>query len=738
MAFVIYLGLSLFFFGRGLIGHFGDRYIGVGQDPANVMYHLVWWPYAISHRINLLIARFVWVPDGVNLAKVPSMPLAALLVAPVTMMGGPVRGLNSLLLSLPILSALAAFTLYRKFCGNFWPSIAGGYIFGFSPFMLGHILGQPHLIAGALVVFAVYLTLTRLNCEISARRFAILMTLVLFGQFGFSLEVLASGSLFGGAALALSWLMADTPLRRRIIGIVPPLACAYAATVLIASPYLLFFLRGQPINLPPQLSINLSSDPLNFIIPTRLNELGVWTDRFLAPRANLWEATAYMSVPELVIVGMIAWRRWKSFSVRLCVWMLFIVAIFSLGPILVVGMHAACIAPEIILYVLVPLFRNAMPCRFTMFLFIPLGALFAYWLDDGSLYLGTRIALGALALLSLLPNLNLAFWTTPVDIPPFFKRNEFRNYISKGENVLVMPYGAYGNSDLWQARNDFYFNMTGGYLGIDPPVPESYAKWPIVQALYGIRTIPGLARQMAAFLFNKRVTKIIVPDEGAHIWVWNYTNGPGTQRLRPFTRDEDEVISRFFSPFDSAPIHVGGVTIYRVSLDQLTAYAKFRPAELQIEAARSQLEALITAGNGYIERYGSTAGLTLEQTVRLGLLPRLWITGPARSGYPPDPSDMNGLVLGVSDHGWVHVGLSGSRSALEQLRKEYHPYWHAEQLRGSSVEPNLGAWSLSKLTLDFDREGLAKAAAYAAHQEASAAANASEAREKGAFAGVHD
>ncbi len=301
-----------------------------------------------------------------------------------------------------------------------------------------------------------------------------------------------------------------------------------------------------------------------------------------------------------------------------------------------------------------------------------------------------------------------------------------------------MPYGAYGNSDLWQALSGFYFNMAGGYLGIDPPVPESYFKWPIVQALYGIRMIPGLDRQMAAFLFNKRIGKVIVPGAGAHVWVWTHTNGPGTQMLRPFKRNEEEVMSKFFSPFDSAPTHIGGVTIYRISLDHLTAYANVTPAELQIEAAQGELETLIIAGNEYIERRGSPAGLNLEQTVRLGLLPELWITGPVQSGYPPDPTNLNGLVLGMNDDGSVRIGLTGSRSALEELREEYQPYWRAWRLRESSFGPNLADWALSTLTLDFDREGLAKAAAYAAHQEASAAANASEAREKGAFAGVHD
>ncbi len=47
--------------------------------------------------------------------------------------------------------AWAAFLLCRHLTGRFWPSLVGGYLFGFSSYELGHVLGQPQLTA----VFAV-------------------------------------------------------------------------------------------------------------------------------------------------------------------------------------------------------------------------------------------------------------------------------------------------------------------------------------------------------------------------------------------------------------------------------------------------------------------------------------------------------------------------------------------------------------------------------------------------------
>jgi len=42
--------------------------------------------------------------------------------------------------------AESAFLLCRYITGKFFPSVCGGYLFGFSPYMLGHmLLGQPNL-----------------------------------------------------------------------------------------------------------------------------------------------------------------------------------------------------------------------------------------------------------------------------------------------------------------------------------------------------------------------------------------------------------------------------------------------------------------------------------------------------------------------------------------------------------------------------------------------------------------
>ena len=63
-AFLLYLTLSFFFFGRGLIGHFSTWYIGRGPDPPQLIWSVAWWAYAIAHRVNPFLTKVLFAPVG--------------------------------------------------------------------------------------------------------------------------------------------------------------------------------------------------------------------------------------------------------------------------------------------------------------------------------------------------------------------------------------------------------------------------------------------------------------------------------------------------------------------------------------------------------------------------------------------------------------------------------------------------------------------------------------------------
>jgi hypothetical protein len=170
----LYLALSLLFFGRSLLGHFTRRYIGQGADPSAFMWFLVWWPHAVIHHLNPFLTSAIWAPSGINLAWMTSIPILSLILTPLTLVRGPIAAYNTLCLLSPPLAAWNAFFLCRKLTHQWLSSVIGGYMFGFSPYMLGHMLvGHLCLMAIFPIPLVIHVFLLRLNAEIGRARFAI-------------------------------------------------------------------------------------------------------------------------------------------------------------------------------------------------------------------------------------------------------------------------------------------------------------------------------------------------------------------------------------------------------------------------------------------------------------------------------------------------------------------------------------------------------------------------------------
>ena len=112
------------------------------------MWSLAWWPYAVLHGMNPLITHTLFVPDRINLAATsPTLcPLAGIVGAPLTIAFGPIVAYNLLMLASPVLAAFFAFLLCRYITNNFAASLFGGYVFGFSTYILGHMEGHLQLV----------------------------------------------------------------------------------------------------------------------------------------------------------------------------------------------------------------------------------------------------------------------------------------------------------------------------------------------------------------------------------------------------------------------------------------------------------------------------------------------------------------------------------------------------------------------------------------------------------------
>jgi hypothetical protein len=107
---------------------------------------------------------------------------------------------------------------------------------------------------------------------------------------------------------------------------------------------------------------------------------------------------------------------------------------------------------------------------------------------------------------------------------PFFTRDYYKNCFPRNENVLVFPYGFWGNSMLWQAESGFWFRMAEGYL--QPKPPPYYLANPVVQELTYTLDNPTPA-QILSLARAKRVSRVI------SIGIYVHPNGHQMHRFGP-------------------------------------------------------------------------------------------------------------------------------------------------------------------------------------------------------------
>jgi hypothetical protein len=639
-ALALYALVSIALFGRGVIGNFTDLYLGHGVDATFLMWALTWWPHAIRHGLNPFLCKLVWAPEGFNLAWSGGLPLAALAAAPLTAAAGPVASYNTLCVIAPIAAAWAAYLLCRRLSGSHWPALLGGYVFGFSPYVLGQ-LADSHL--NLILVFPIPLialiALHGLTQE--CRRVAIVTMLAaaFVAQFLFSIELATTSAIFGALTLLVGWLYADDHTRVLIKRFVLTLAGAGGVASLALAPYLYYiFQPGAPLS-----AVNspggYSADLVNLVIPTRTAQVGLFpifqliTQRF---PGNLGERDAYLGLPLLMLVGHFGWKYGSDFVARLLVTMFALILLCALGPRLrLAGWTGFGLPWKLAMHV--PLIKHALPGRFTSYAFLIVAIITARWLADSGRRRTVRLGVAALIIASTLPDLNSRDWVSPVRIPAFFADGLYRQQLRPGETIVALPFGIAGGTMLWQAASRMYFPMAGGYTGI---TPREFERWPVVRALMTHTYLADTSAQLIAFMAAHAARLVVVDDADQKFW------------------------ASALAPIDPAPRAVGGVWLYRANAAALDQYRDVSALAIERRDADARFAAELAAARDYLAAGYRPAALTPLRAQQLGLLPPNWVTDPdVRTG--------NGLYLGPWRDDRVAVGIVGSYDALQPLIARY-------------------------------------------------------------------
>jgi hypothetical protein len=530
----MYCAASFLLLGLAVARARGSWLVGVGGDSEIFVWSFAWWPHAIGSGIDPLVTHAIWAPVEIDLAWVTSVPGAALLLWPLTALYGPVAAYDVAIVACPALAAFGAYLLARELTGRFWPALAGGWVFGFSSYLLGQSLGHLHVALIFPVPLIALGVLRYLRGAASDRRLILTSGLLSALLISFSTELALTTLLAGLAAVAVARASLGPSIAPAIRRLWRPLGLAGAFAAVLVSPLAIAAVAGFQtgrINSP----FVFSADVANLVIPTKLTLVGgdlfaPVSDRF---RGNLAENGAYLGLPLLLLCLLEARETWSRRASRIAPLCVAVALICALGPVLRVAGLPLAPLPWLPLAYLPP-FENILPVRLVAYAALAAGLCLASYLARRAT--PGRIALALAALAAPFPAVAADIWRAPASVPAELHGRAVARILSPGEVVLVLPFGGLGHGMLWQASSDFRFRQAGGYLRPDPP--SEYAHDPAVQALRDGR--PPAVADLRAFLRRSGARAILL--DPAYLPVYAST----------------------LDPLGITPVQIGGVLVYRL------------------------------------------------------------------------------------------------------------------------------------------------------------------------------
>lgn len=701
-AFAIYLGLAFVFFARGLVGRFSSSYIGQGVDPQMLMWLMAWWPHAILHGLNPLYTGAVWAPHGVNLAWTTCMPLLSLALAPLTLATGPIFAYNVGCLLAVALAGWSAFILCRYVSGSYWASLVGGYVFGFSAYMVGHTAAHLVEILVLPIPLFAWLLMRGFRSDISRRALTINLVLVLATELLLNVEFFATTTLFAVMALAIMLAVGSRAEKKNTLAMLPTVALSYIVTVLLVSPYLYYMLAFGRESGPLHSPALISNDLLSIFIPTPALELGrLATFRAISGHflGDVYEASGYISLPLMMIVAAFAYEQWRAGWARFLIAFFLSAVVFSLGPLLLIGGRVVTILPGLIFFAL-PLICKALPARMIVYGFLAAAVIIALWLSSDRVSLRLRVMAAFAVLAMMLPNLSARFWTSAVEVPSFFSAGLYAKYLARNETIVALPYGSDSKSMLWQFESDWYFRMAGGYVG---PLPRKALHWPVVSAFNrgGNVALPDAGDQLKAFLATHHARAILIDDSEAEIW-------------RPL-----------MTTLGVKPTRAGGITLYRVPPAELEPWVNATAFEMEKRAGRARFAALVLGAQTLLRTGSGYASLSPVAALRARRVPG-WVVVPGKVQPPYAEGGVNfpervhnphvfaGMWLSADERGLIKIGVKGRYPVLRSILEEYRHYAinftpYELALPSDGVMDN----RRGMLMMTFGRQGLKRAASHA-------------------------
>lgn len=380
-------------------------------------------------------------------------------------------------------------------------ALAGGALYGFSPYVIAHALGHLHSVASAVTAPLLLLLFDELfvRQRMRPRVLALCLAMVLVFQFfiheeNFVTEIMAAAMLaFLLAAMFRSQVRERAPYVKKAL-----LMTIALVAVLLAYP-LYVELFGPERRLGAILNPDVyATDALNLVVPDTLQLIAPSAASRLSGQftGNASEWNGYLGIPLLLITTFTTARYWKVPVVRIAAVMAAGITLLSLGPHLHIAGQVTPVPLPWWIPARIPLIRDVIPSRLMVYVYLAVAIILAFALNRLAASRRGRslaAAVAAAALVPLMPAFPLA--ASPVSAPSFFT-SASASVIPQGTVVLTIPWAAPDTVEqmdpmVWAAETHMGFRILGGYY-LSEPSPNQGPLHSFADELAGLQSPAAL------------------------------------------------------------------------------------------------------------------------------------------------------------------------------------------------------------------------------------------------------
>jgi hypothetical protein len=521
----------------------GARIAG-GGDCFSFTWFVAFWPTALRRGWSLVTTHLLFAPGGANLWNSTSIPLPSLLVAPITLVAGPVVAYNALMTGAVAASATAAFGLLRATGRSVFAGGIAGLVYGFGGYELGQAAGHANLVVAVFPPVVAWCAYRLWVARASPVSIGVVLGLASAAQLLCSMELLASTILMS-AVVVLGALVTVPRCRSRDV-IESAITCLGVAA-LVSLPFAVvpvwsYFAGPRHVTGLLQGANTFVVDLAGFVVPPRTVLLSSAASRAASLRHTGFdgEFAGYVGVPLLVVIAY-AWARLRR-VVALPVACFGVAAVLAMGSSVHLAGRITRIPLPMRLLDGLPIAQNILPARVMVFAWLAAAAIVARLADDLVPRLRlTRVALGAAfasvaVIASLAPSAPVIYLAKLPDGLAAIA-DELGSHGQPPPSVLLTP--LHGSSQVamhYQAGTGFTFALPTGAVF----TPDGYGT-PRAEIFGAIRVIEHVDAPPSPSACALAAAALSIPDicratllhqlETAGIRDVIVTPGPGSDRL---------------------------------------------------------------------------------------------------------------------------------------------------------------------------------------------------------------